>query len=127
MLGFFTSKKNKKPVEVTDENFNEIIYNSELPVLLDFYATWCQPCHVMISLINRLAKEEEVQGKTVIAKVDINANPGLTKHFHIKSVPTLLFIHKNKVYERHMGLLPYMELKQKLLEFAENIEHLDLE
>lgn len=127
MLNFFTSKKKIKPIEVTDENFNEIIFNAELPILLDFYATWCQPCHVMISLINRLAKEDEVQGNTVIAKVDIDANPGLAQHFHIKSVPTLLFIYKNKVYEKQTGLLPYPLLKDKLLNFAEDIKSLEID
>lgn len=121
MFNIFSSKKKAKPLEITDSNFNELIFNSDQPILLDFYATWCQPCHVMISLINRLAKEEEVQGNAVIGKVDINANPALTKHFGITSVPTLLYIHKNKVYERQAGLLPYPHLKDKLLQFSEDI------
>lgn len=122
MFNLFSSKKKAKPVEITEANFNELVFNSERPILLDFYATWCQPCHVMVSLINRLAKEEDVQEAAVIAKVDIDANPTLAQHFGIKSVPTLLFIHQNKVHERQTGLLPYPHLKDKVLTFAEDMK-----
>lgn len=122
MFNLFSSKKKVKPTEITDSNFNDLIFNSEEPVVLDFYATWCQPCHVMVSLINRLVKEEDVQGKALIAKVDIDANPALAKHFEIKSVPTLLYIYKNKVYERQAGLVPYPLLKDKVLKFSEDVQ-----
>ncbi len=114
MFSFFKSKnKSSNPLEITDANFSELIYNSEIPVVLDFYATWCQPCQVMISLINRLAREDDLQDKVKIAKVDIDANPQLAQHFNIRSVPTLLFIQQNTIRERHNGLLPYIYFKEK--------------
>ncbi len=113
MFSFFKSKKKEKPIEVTDSNFSEWVYNSEIPVILDFYATWCQPCQVMTSLINRLAREEELKNKVMIAKVDIDANPKLSQHFQIRSVPTLLFIDGNTVKYRQNGLTPYIHLKEK--------------
>lgn len=119
MFNLFGGKKKPRPIEVTDQNFNELVFNAEKPVVLDFYATWCQPCHVMISLINRLAKEDGIQDKVIIAKTDIDANPALAKHFGIKSVPTLLYIKDNKVIEKQVGLLPYPGFKQKVDFFAE--------
>lgn len=121
MFNLFGTKKKAKPIEVTDENFNEMVFNSEKPIVLDFYATWCQPCHVMVSLINRLVKEDGIAEKAMIAKTDIDTNPALAKHFGIRSVPTLLYIHKNKVYERQTGLVPYPILKNKVETFAEDV------
>ena len=121
MFNLFSSKKKAKPIEITDQNFNELILNSEKPILLDFYATWCNPCHVMLSLINRMAKEDGMQEIAMIGIVDIDANRALAKHFEIKSVPTLLFIYNNKVYDRQNGLLPYPILKEKLEKFAEDV------
>lgn len=120
MFNLFGSKKKPKPIEVTDQNFNDLVFNAEKPVVLDFYASWCQPCHVMISLINRLAKEDEITEKVVIAKTDIDANPALAKHFGIRSVPTLLYIKDNKVIEKQVGLLPYPNLIKKVNTFVES-------
>lgn len=122
MFNLFGTKKKAKPIEITDQNFNELVFESEKPVVLDFYATWCQPCHVMVSLINRLAKEDGIEEKVVIAKTDIDANPALAKHFEIRSVPTLLYIHNKKVYERQTGLVPYPILKTKVEKFAEDLK-----
>lgn len=122
MLSIFRKKKQKnKPLIVTESNFNEKIFNSNQIILLDFHATWCQPCQVMSSLISRLAKDEDLEGKILIGKVDIDANPTISKHFSIRSVPTLLFIYNNKVYERQTGLLAYNILKDKCLSFCNDV------
>ena len=121
MFNLFGGKKKSKPVEITDQNFNELVFNSEKPVVIDFYATWCNPCQVMISLINRLNKEEGLNEKITIAVTDIDKNPVLARHFGIKSVPTLLYIHDKKVYDRQNGLLPYPILKEKIEKFADDV------
>ncbi len=113
MFNLFKTKKNDKPLEVTDSSFSDLIFNSDIPVVLDFYASWCQPCQVMGSLITRLSKEESLKDKVRIAKVNIDANPNLAQHFKIQSIPTLLFIDGNKIIERHNGLLPYVHLYEK--------------
>lgn len=122
MFSFFKSKKEKKLVEITDQNFNDIIYNNKIPIVLDFYATWCQPCHVMGSLINRLSKENDLENEVLLGKVDIDTNPALAKKFEIRSVPTLLFICNNQVYERQTGLLPFPILKNKVTQFIEDMK-----
>ncbi|MXV37872.1 thiol reductase thioredoxin [Flavobacteriaceae bacterium Ap0902] len=120
MFNLFKSKASTKPLEITDANFNDLIFNYDKPVLLDFKASWCQPCHVMISLVNRLAKEDEVKDRIRIGVVDIDMNPALAQHFAIQSVPTLLFIHDKKVRDKHNGLIPYPMLKEKTLTFIED-------
>ena len=119
MFNLFGKSKKLKPVEITDQNFNELVFESDKPIVIDFFATWCQPCQVMISLMNRLAKEEDLSEKINLAVTDINQNPALTQHFQIQSVPTLLFIHNKKVYSRQNGLLPYPILKEKIEKFAD--------
>ncbi|MDO5511021.1 MAG: thioredoxin family protein [Weeksellaceae bacterium] len=112
------TKSKNKPVSVTDKNFNELIYDSDQHVVLDFYATWCQPCQVMLSLLGRFSREESPVDNLLLATVDVEANPALAQMFGIKSVPTVLYIHKNRVVERQPGLLPYGELREKILDFA---------
>lgn len=120
MFDFLKSSKKKRVTEVTEANFNTVVFDSDKPVLLDTYATWCQPCQVMQSLLTRLAKENpELAERIVLCKVDIEANPGIREIFEIRSVPTLLFIHDKKVHERHNGLLPYQELLEKAMDFSE--------
>lgn len=120
MFKLFNSKPNPKPLEITEANFNELIFNYNQPILLDFKASWCQPCHVMISLVNRLAREEEIKNHIRIGLVDIDMNPALAQHFNIQSVPTLLFIYDKKVKERFNGLMPYPLLKEKTLSFIQD-------
>ena len=124
LLDSIFGKPKKGAIELTEENFNELVWDAKLPVIIDFYADWCQPCQVMISLINRLAKEYE--GKVLICKANVDYNPKLSQHFEVKSVPTLLFIENNAVEERVSGLIPYPVLIEKteslILASVEKIE-----
>ena len=79
--------KKKKPSyltpHITDDNFNEIVSTSKVPVLLDFYASWCGPCKVLGPIIDELS--EEYQDKALVAKVNTEVNPQLSAYFKIKS------------------------------------------
>lgn len=112
-------KKNKKEVyhapQVTDTNFNDVVATSEVPVLLDFYADWCGPCKVMGPIIDELS--EEYQGKALVAKINTEVNPGLSQHFKIKSIPTLVIINKGHYQERFNGLVPKPNLEEILDEY----------
>ena len=88
---FWRKKKPKyETPQLTDANFNEMVANSELPVLIDFYADWCGPCKVLGPIIDELA--DEYQGRALVAKVNTEINPGLSQHFKIKSIPTMLVL-----------------------------------
>ena len=109
----FWKKKPKYPTtQVTDDNFNELVVNSEVPVLLDFYADWCGPCKVLGPIIDELA--EEYEGRALVAKVNTEVNPKLSYHFKIKSIPTIMFVHKGHLVERFQGLIPKPNLEEIL-------------
>lgn len=117
---FWKRKPKYQAPQITDANFNEIVINSEVPVLLDFYADWCGPCKVIGPIINELAQEYE--SRALVAKVHTERNPLLSQHFKIKSIPTLLFINKGQLVERYQGLVPKPNLEEILEEYIQENE-----
>jgi len=109
----FWKKKPKYPTtQITDVNFNELVSTAKMPVLLDFYASWCGPCKVLGPVIDELA--EEYEGRALVAKVNTEVNPQLSQYFKIKSIPTIMFINKGKVVERYQGLVSKPNLEEIL-------------
>ena len=100
-----------KAVEITDQNFEEII-GSDQPVLVDFWAEWCGPCKMIAPVVEELASEYD--GKAVIGKVDVDSNPEVSAKFGIRSIPTLLVFKKGEVVDKQIGAVPKNVLSQKL-------------
>lgn len=109
---FWNKKPKYQTPHITDNNFNEVVSESKMPILIDFYADWCGPCKVLGPVIDELSKEYE--GKALIAKVNTEINPQLSQHFKIKSIPTMIMIHEGKVVERFQGLIPKPNLEEIL-------------
>jgi thioredoxin 1 len=112
---FWKKKPKFETLQVTDDNFNELVGSSKIPVLLDFYADWCGPCKVLGPIIDELA--EEYQGRALVAKVNTEVNPNLSQYFKIKSIPTMMIIHQGKMMERFQGLIPKPNLEEILDEY----------
>ncbi|MEL6988277.1 MAG: thioredoxin [Bacteroidota bacterium] len=112
---FWKKKPKFQTTQITDDNFNELVAHSKLPVLLDFYADWCGPCKILGPIIDELA--EEYDGRALVAKVNTEMNPNLSQYFKIKSIPTLMMIHKGKLTERFQGLIPKPNLEEILDEY----------
>ena len=111
----FWNKKKKEviePIEINDYSFNDIVPTAEVPVLVDFYASWCGPCKLLAPIITEIATEYD--GKAIIAKVDIEKNPQLAAHFKVKSIPTIMFFHRGRFQEKFNGLIPKPNLKEIL-------------
>lgn len=101
-----------KPVEITDDNFSAEVENSDIPVLIDFWAVWCAPCIMIAPTIDELASE--YSGKIKVGKIDIDKNPSVPVKFGIRSIPTFLIFKDGKVVDQIVGAVPKPMLVEKL-------------
>lgn len=95
--------------------FNDII-KSEQPVLVDFYATWCQPCKVMAPILNQVA--DQVKGKARVLKVDVDKSPKVMAAYGIRGVPTLILFQNGEIKWRQSGVVPADELLRQINTYA---------
>ena len=101
-----------KPEAVTDSDFEEEVLKSELPVLVDFWADWCQPCKMIAPIVDELS--EEYDGKVKFMKVDVDSNPQAPTNLGIRSIPTLIVLKGGQPVEQIVGALPKAQLKRRL-------------
>jgi len=92
------------PLKVTDDSFEQDVINSELPVLVDFWAEWCGPCRQIGPILDKLAAE--YAGKILIAKVNVDENRELSQNFQVMSIPNLMLIKQRTIVFNQAGALP---------------------
>ncbi|WP_298418734.1 thioredoxin [uncultured Kordia sp.] len=103
-------------LEITDANFEEIVMNSDKPVMVDFWAVWCGPCKMLGPVVNQIA--DEYEGKAVVGKLDVDANQKYAAQFGVRNIPTVLIFQKGELVGRQVGVAPknvYTEAIDKLL------------
>ena len=100
------------PVEVTDSTFGSEVDQSATPVLLDLWAEWCGPCHMLAPTIDQLSSE--MAGRVKVAKLNIDENPGTANRFGVRSIPTLLVLKGGQVVDRVVGVQPKQEIVRRL-------------
>ncbi|HEX2097448.1 MAG: thioredoxin [Actinomycetota bacterium] len=93
-----------EPVAVTTDTFEEEVLNSEVPVLVDFWAEWCGPCRQVAPVMDQIA--EEYEGAVKVAKIDVDAESALAGHFGITSIPTIAFFEPGEQPKAVVGALP---------------------
>jgi len=105
--------ENNMVLNLTKENFEKEVLQSDLPVLVDFWATWCSPCLRVVPILEELSKE--VKGLAVIGKLDVDAEYEIADQFEIMSIPTIVVFKNGKVHTSTLGVQSKATLR-KLLE-----------
>ena len=101
-----------RPIRVADAEFDRVIADAEVPVIVDFYADWCGPCKAMAPVFDELAAEQ--QGKALVLKLDSDRNPATTQRFGVRGIPTLIVFREGREVARQVGLVPKQALEELL-------------
>ena len=106
-----------EPIKVTDEAFESTIIQSDLPVVVDFWAPWCGPCKIVTPILEKFA--QEYAGKVIIAKVNTDEDPQWAGQFGVQGIPTMLFFSGGKVVHQQVGAVPEPYLRDMFDTFLE--------
>jgi thioredoxin 1 len=99
-------------LELTDSNFEDEVIKSDVPVLVDFWAEWCQPCRMLAPTIDELAGEYE--GKVKVGKVDTDSNRQVSVDYGISAIPTVILFKGGEVHKKFVGLTPKDQFKEAI-------------
>lgn len=99
-------------IEIEDSSFDAEVVNSEMPVLVDFWAPWCGPCRAIAPLLEELAGS--YKDKIKFVKCNVDDNPVTPGKFEIRSIPTLIFFKEGKVFEQIVGMVAKSKLEETI-------------
>lgn len=97
---------------LTEKNFEDEVIKSKVPVLIDFWAEWCAPCHMVSPIVEELAKEYD--GKLKVGKLDVDANGSIAQRYKILAIPTILIFKKGQVASQIIGAAPKKDIRSNI-------------
>ncbi len=101
-----------EPIHVSDADFSDVVLNAEVPAIVDLWAEWCGPCHMIAPAVEQLAQAYE--GRAVVAKMNVDENPMTPGRYGIMGIPTLLYFKDGKEVDRQVGVTSFANLANKL-------------
>lgn len=99
-------------IKVNDENFKQEVLDSGIPALVDFWAEWCMPCHMVAPTVEKIA--EEYKGKLKVCKLNVDEAPKTSSEYGIMGIPTLAIFKNGKVVDKIIGVVPKTEIISKI-------------
>jgi thioredoxin 1 len=109
-----------EPIHVTDADFEKVVLQNELPVIVDFWAPWCGPCRMVAPILDKLASEKS--GQLVVTKVNTDENSEWAGRYGVQGIPTMLFVAKGKIIHQQVGALPEHLLRATVEEFLNVVQ-----
>lgn len=101
-----------KPIDITDDAFDTEVLQSDKPVIVDFWATWCGPCKMIAPILEEIAGEYDEKVK--IVKIDVDSNSQTAGKYNIMSIPSLLFFKNGEMVDQVVGAIPKAQLAARL-------------
>jgi thioredoxin 1 len=101
-----------KPIQISDAEFEEKVIKSPIPVVVDFWATWCAPCKMIAPVLEKIAND--YAGKLTVVEVDTDQNPEWAIKFGVQGIPTVLFMDRGQLRDRMVGAGPASMVKAKV-------------
>lgn len=101
-----------RPVKLQGEDFDRLIADADVDVLVDFYADWCGPCKIMAPVLDELAHDHA--GELLVAKLDTDQNPEISQRFGIRGIPTLILFRDGREAQRETGAVPRQQLEKMI-------------